>query len=148
MALRGISSAAFGLLGSGRFIGYDAVMTIVLHTTQSGNGAATQPFTDVMIHISARVVTADQARRTVNGWLCLEVGDRLLAGEPELLVGEQLLWRVPVQWTSPTQGVLAANIDQVLVDAATGKAIISPTQAQELQTRVETLARSLHATIA
>ena len=114
---------------------YDAAMTILLPAIKPETGAPSSAYTDVVIPVSARVVTAEQARRTVNGWLCMEVGDRMLAGEPELLVGEQLLWRVPVAWTSPTLGVFMPNISYVMVDASTGAAFTNPELARELQAR-------------
>jgi hypothetical protein len=121
-------------------------MTVVLFPSNP-SGAATNPssddHTEVFIHLHARIVTHAWARRKVNGWLCMEVGDRMLAGEPELLVGERLIWRVPVQWTSPTTGALAQFVDQILVDAVSGELLIDPSTAQELEQRVVALAHSL-----
>ena len=78
------------------------------------------------MHFQARVVTATactpQGQRLA---LPLEVGDRMLAGEPELLLGDPTLWRVPVQWTSPTAGVLMSPVGHVLVDAVTGRLLVA-----------------------
>lgn len=120
-------------------------MTVVLPSPLTQLAAADDAFTEVIVHINARIVSATQVRRKVNGWLVLEVGDRLLAGEPELLLGERLVWRVPVRWTSPTQGVLARTEISLLVDAATGEILADPSTAQEIQQHVAALARTLRA---
>ena len=119
-------------------------MTLILSSTQMNNSDADDDHAEVIVHVHARIVAPTRARRAVNGWLCLEVGDRMLAGEPELLVGEKLIWRVPVQWTSPTRGVLAHDVGQVMVDAVTGEILSSQdTTAQEIQQRVAAFAHSL-----
>jgi hypothetical protein len=118
-------------------------MTVILPSAQATNGAADDEHTEVIVHVHARIVASIRARRKVNGWLCLEVGDRMLAGEPELIVGDQLIWRVPVQWTSPTQGVLAWSVGQVMVDAVTGEILAGLPTAQEIQQRVAGLAHSI-----
>ncbi len=71
----------------------------------------------------------------------------MLAGEPELLLGDPTLWRVPVQWTSPTAGVLMSPVGHVLVDAVTGKLLVAPSQAEEMQQRVAATARTLRSTV-
>ncbi len=95
-------------------------MTVLLASTQKTPSESGDAFTDVVVHIDMRVVSAARVRRKVNGWLAMEAGDRLLAGEPELMLGERLIWRVPIRWTSPTQGVLARMEFTVLVDAKSG----------------------------
>ncbi len=66
-------------------------MTVILPSTRVTNVGAEDELAEIIVHIHARIVAADAARRTANGWLCLEVGDRLLAGDPELLVGDRLI---------------------------------------------------------
>jgi hypothetical protein len=122
-------------------------MTIILSSAQPAHGDAGE-HTEVIVHIQARIVAAGLARRKVNGWLVMEVGDRLLAGEPELLVDDRLVWRVPVEWTSPTKGVLAQQVGQVLVDAVSGELIPNSPTPQEIERRVTALARSFRAAAA
>jgi hypothetical protein len=51
----------------------------------------------VRIEISADFnVTAVAARQKANRYLLMTLGDQLHAGEPELMIGERLWWRVPV----------------------------------------------------
>lgn len=118
-------------------------MTVILPSASGANAAADDTHTEVIIHVHARIVASARVCRKVNGWLSLEVGDRMLAGEPELIAGDPLIWRVPIQWTSPTQGVLAESIAQVLVDAVTGEILASSPTAQEIQQRVAALAHTL-----
>jgi hypothetical protein len=107
------------------------------------SAAADDEHAEVIVHIHARIVASVRVRRKVNGWLCLEVGDRMLAGEPELMIGDQLVWRVPVHWTSPTTGVRAQSVGHILVDAMTGELLAGPSTAREMQQRVAALAHSL-----
>lgn len=118
-------------------------MSVILSSSQMSKTSADDEHAEVIVHIHARIIAPAKARRTVNGWLCLEVGDRLLANEPELLAGERLIWRVPVQWTSPTKGVLARNVGQVMVDAVTGEILSNQETIQELHQYVAAFARSL-----
>src|SRR3954453_5754170 len=121
-------------------------MTVILFPSNSA-GASDKDgeHFELIFHLRARVITADRARRKVNGWLCMEVGDRMLAGEPELLVGDRLIWRVPVQWTSPTTGMLAQSVTQVQVDATSGEFLTTPPTAEEIEQRVVPFAHSLRA---
>ena len=118
-------------------------MTVVLAATHTLPAGAGERFTDVIVHVNARVLSPAQARRKVNGWLALEVGDRLLAGEPELMLAEQLVWRVPVQWTSPTLGMLAHTNILILIDATTGDLLPDSPTPQEIEDHVATLAHTL-----
>ncbi|MCB0022926.1 MAG: hypothetical protein M9936_32410 [Caldilinea sp.] len=118
-------------------------MTVLLASAQRSPTEGDDAFTDVIVHINARVVSAARVRRKVNGWLTMEAGDRLLAGEPELMLGERLIWRVPIRWTSPTQGVLARMELAILVDAASGDFAPGSPTSQEIEDHVATLARSL-----
>ena len=97
----------------------------------------------VSIHVSAIVVSAAHVRRSVNGWLLWEVGERLSSGPPELVLGSILRWRIPVRWTSPTQGVLAERVCDVYVDATDGSMIDAEAKKQEIHQQVERYARAL-----
>jgi hypothetical protein len=112
------------------------LMTVILSAIHVASAAVDDEHAEVIVHIHARVIASVRVRRKVNGWLCLEVGDRMLAGEPELMVGDQLIWRVPVHWTSPTTGVLAQSVGHVMVDAMTGELLVDLSTAQEMQQRV------------
>ena len=57
----------------------------------------------VSVHIQAEVLSAEAARREANYWLLENVGNLLRADNPELVVGERLLWRIDIVLTSPKQ---------------------------------------------
>jgi hypothetical protein len=118
-------------------------MSILIVSPNVTSDVPDADYAEIILHVSARIMSAARTRRKTNGWLCLEVGDRMLAGEPELVIGERLLWRVPVQWTSPTQGLLAERVCDVLVDAMTGEVLDQANQTQMIQRRVEHAAHSL-----
>jgi len=63
-----------------------------------------------------------------------------------LVIGEQLRWRVPVHWTSPTKGVLAERVYNLLLDAVTGDVPGAQAQIRAIQKRVKDAARSLPST--
>ena len=64
-------------------------------------------------------VTAEEAQRQVNRWLLHEVSYLLRAQPPTLVIGAQVVWRVPVSLGSPDFGQVAV-IDVVDVEVETG----------------------------
>lgn len=71
-------------------------------------------------------VTAEQARRQVKQWLFNEVSMTLTSQTPTLLIGTQVVWRVPVIFTAAQIGPVgcAGEID---VDVASGAMNNTPT---------------------
>jgi len=64
--------------------------------------------------------TAFVARQRVNHYLVMYVGNLLRAGEPDLLVSNDLLqWDVPVLYSLPDYGTLG-QVGHILVDAQNG----------------------------
>ncbi len=120
----------------------------VLFAPVQPNGVNSVDYTQVIVQVDARVVSAVRARRRVNGWLCLDVGDRVLAGEPELLIANPLCWRVPIDWTSPTTGTLAERVCDVLVDAVSGEILEPDKKRVEITHSVERAARTLSTPVA
>jgi hypothetical protein len=56
-------------------------------------------------HLSATVnVTAFSARQKVTGFVVDEISTNMHAGEPRLVVGERICWRVPVILSMPPIG--------------------------------------------
>lgn len=65
-------------------------------------------------------ITSFVACQRVDQRLFLQVGNLLQSGDPDLLVGENvLLWDVPVVYVLPDRGILG-TVGHVLVDAQTG----------------------------
>lgn len=76
------------------------------------------------IEITAQMnTTAYVARQRANRFLAVNAGNMLAAGEPELVVGERLLWRVPVLFGTPEKGQVG-KVGELLVDVESGDVII------------------------
>lgn len=114
----------------------------ILSSAVSGSLPETD-YADLVLHVNARIISAARARRKANGWLAMEAGDRVVAGEPELVIDDQLRWRVPVHWTSPTKGLLAERVCDLLLDAVTGDVPDPQAQLQMVLKRVAHAARPL-----
>lgn len=102
---------------------------VILHT-QPKQG---EKGTSVEVHVqTALALTAEEARRRVNGDVVSELGTGLGAGEPELQIGdEQSFWRVPIVLALPTLGELGA-VGAVLVDARTGNIMLTDEEQEKL----------------
>ena len=70
-------------------------------------------------------ISAEQARRTVNRWLLMEVSMSFVAESPTLALAASAVWRVPVVYTASHVGRvgLAGTVD---VDVNTGEIFDSP----------------------
>jgi hypothetical protein len=87
---------------------------------------------EVSINISADVhVTATVARRRVSRLVISEIGNLLYGGEPSLVIGERICWRVPVLLAYPDTGPVgqAGTLD---VDVETGEVLVTPEQLAEI----------------
>jgi hypothetical protein len=72
-------------------------------------------------------ISADIARQRANRFLIMNLGDQLSAGSPELVVGERLFWRMPVNLTL-SQGGNLGRVGDIQVDAQTGDVQVEPPQ--------------------
>ena len=65
------------------------------------------------------LISTRQAEATSNGWLICYVGDRFLAGTPQLdSVSET--WRIPILYVYPRRGALG-SVGEMTIDATTGE---------------------------
>lgn len=92
----------------------------------------------VSVHIEAEVLSAEAARREANYWLLENVGNLLRADNLELVLGEQLVWRVDIVLTSPTRGQIGV-VGRLELDAITGEVLADKTLAEELAPRAHAL---------
>ncbi|HEX6386859.1 MAG TPA: hypothetical protein VF177_19510 [Anaerolineae bacterium] len=93
--------------------------------TLKGAGIQDAQSLDISISVVATVnVDAVTARRRVTAWLVSEVGNMMMGGSPELVIGTETLWRVPVILTSSSAGTLG-EVGIVVVDAVTGELHVS-----------------------
>ncbi len=96
----------------------------------------------VDVHLSAELnVTAAIARRKVNAFLATHVGNLLLAGEPALVLTERIVWRVPVDLTSPPTGRLG-HLGDVDVDTESGDLLLDEARITALLDRAHHLTAS------
>jgi hypothetical protein len=94
----------------------------------------------VKIEVSTDVnISAFAATQKANHFLVMRAGDQLCAGQPELVVGPALCWRVPVQYAPSRKGALGI-VGHLLVDAETGEVTVADDQtSEELMVRAEAL---------
>lgn len=91
-------------------------------------------------------VSPDSARRRANGYLARYVGLAMEAGEPALLWGPKLVWRMPVYLTLSGWGQVA-KLGEIDVDAPTREVLsFSHTQIKEMQDRADAIATRLTST--
>ena len=108
--------------------------------TLSGMLPAGQSKVNVKIEVTAQInVSAFVARQKANRFLITQVGDQLGAGEPELVIGPKVSWRVPAQYAPSRKGVLGI-VGHLMIDADTGEVIIADNRtAEDLLTGAEAL---------
>jgi hypothetical protein len=71
----------------------------------------------------------------------LSVGNLLLADTPELVIGDNIVWRVPVILTSPTRGHVEA-LGTLDLDAISGQVLADSTTIEQFHARASQLAQS------
>jgi len=112
------------------------------HTTITLTGAGVQDAQrlDINISVTATVnIDARTARRRATAWLASEVGNMLIGGEPQLVIGKLTVWRVPVVLTSSQQGTIG-EVGIVDVDAESGEALVGDSLREQILTHVQYLA--------
>ena len=106
-------------------------------------GVNGQHWLRVAVHVQADVLAPEVARRHANVWLLMHAGNLLGAEQPELILGQQLMWRFDVRLAVPRLKPLgigvAGIIGQLHLDAITGEALVSATFVEELQDRADAL---------
>ena len=95
-------------------------------------------------HLQGEVaISPDVARRRAGGYLSREVALFLIAGEPELILGERVLWRVPTILRLRGLGEIAV-VGSINIDALSGEPIpLSPEQIDTIRERANDLANRL-----
>ncbi len=92
--------------------------------TLTGEGIQDTQELNISISIVATInVDAKTARRRATAWLVSEVGNMLVGGAPQLVIGRQSVWRVPVILTSSIAGTVG-QVGAVDVDAESGEALV------------------------
>jgi hypothetical protein len=84
-------------------------------------------------------ISAAVAKQKVNRFLAMNAGNMLAAGDPELVVGTALVWRVPVLFGTPAKGALG-RVGELAVDADTGEVQLErSSDLEEMQHHAEIL---------
>lgn len=98
---------------------------------------------ELLVHVQARVLAPAVARRKANVWLLMNAGNLLRADNPELVMGELLLWRFDVIRGMPDLSrpgsAFIHTIGRMSLDATTGE-VIAP---QDLLTNLHANANAL-----
>jgi hypothetical protein len=87
-------------------------------------------------------ITADEARRQVSRWLHDNVAMLIGAEAPTLVVGEQIVWRVPAVFCTPDLGRVGV-VGAVDVDVNSGVMTIPTDLGPALEHKAEELAERL-----
>lgn len=74
-------------------------------------------------------ISATEARRKVSNWLAWEVTMTLMGQEPSLVIGEPVVWRVPVVFTAGHVGVVG-GVGAIDVEVESGE-ILRPEGIEE-----------------
>ena len=102
---------------------------------------ANQGRLSVHIEVAADMnISAFAAQRKVTGFVADEISTQLHGGEPVLVVGDRIRWRVPVWLSLPPTGDLG-EVGALEVDVETGQLEITEALIQEITQRADELAR-------
>lgn len=96
---------------------------------------------EVNIRVSADMnVSAFAARQKANSFILGQISYMMHAGEPELILGKRILWRVAVILSQRSVGDVG-QVGTVDVDVETGQLTVTPLQIEEMQERAEKITR-------
>lgn len=87
-------------------------------------------------------IPAAVARRKVNVFVSNEISYLMGGRDPELILSDPIVWRVPVVLTFPHHGAVG-TVGAIEVNAETGELLISPTLIEEMTRHAQALATSL-----
>lgn len=106
---------------------YERLGTLLAKLTPEENWTVLR-FAEFLLERRRVSVDARAARRKVSAWLVRDVGNLLMGGEPEYILGERPVWRVPVVVTHGRRGC-ATFVD---VDTQTGELLITEDTPQKV----------------
>lgn len=93
--------------------------------------------------VEARVswqISPDMARRKVTRFVGDEIGNLLFGGQPLLVVGESIRWRVPIQLAYRNLGTVG-EAHYLDVNAVTGEILYTPDDLEIIRTHADLLAK-------
>lgn len=87
-------------------------------------------------------ISAFVARQKANLYLLMHLGELVSAGQPEILMGKQIYWRLPIIYSLPSVGTLG-TIGEILVQVDNGNIELKePQSIREIETRVKNLLKN------
>jgi hypothetical protein len=96
---------------------------------------------EIAISVATDVnISAKAARQKVNDFVLSEISYMMHAGEPELVVSDRIVWRVPVVLSLTSHGDVG-DVGAITVDVESGQMAISPETMDEFHARAHDLAR-------
>lgn len=109
--------------------------------TLSGQGLQDTEGLNIQVSIAATVnIGAKAARRQATAWLASEVGNMLMGGEPQLIISDRTVWRVPAILTSSEIG-LVGEVGTVDVDAEGGELLVNDDLREQILENVKQFTR-------
>lgn len=97
---------------------------------------------EVDIKVTADInISAYAAKQKVNGFVLSEISYMMHAGDPTLILDEQISWRVPVILSLTSRGDIG-EVGTIDVDVETGQLHITPQSIEEINHRAQGLALS------
>jgi len=110
--------------------------------TLNGEGLQDTQELNIQVSVTATVnVGARAARRRVTAWLASEVGNMLVGGTPQLIIGHRTVWRVPAVLTSSERGIVG-EVGTVEVDAESNELLITSNLKAQILHNAQQLTRS------
>ena len=108
-------------------------MTVLIHELpRSGK-------LEVDVRVTADInVSAFSARQKVNTFVLNDISYMMHAGNPELVLADRILWRVPVVLSQTSRGDIG-QVGQIDVDVETGQLLVTPQLVSEIETRAAAL---------
>ncbi len=95
---------------------------------------------EIDIRLSATVnVTAFSAAQKVTGFVADEISTNMHGDAPQLVVGEHMVWRVPILLSMPPTGD-RGEVGAIDVDVETGQLMVTRELVEEIKSRAEYLA--------
>jgi len=89
------------------------------------------------IQVSGNIhYSAVAARRAVSRFVANEIGYLLRSGEPTLVMGQRIHWRVPVELALPSRGIVGM-VGHIDVDVETGELAVTPEKIRLIQENAE-----------
>jgi len=86
-------------------------------------------------------ITSFVAKQKVNRYLLMNTGNLIHALEPDLVIGDNLYWKVGVGYSTPEKGFLG-QVGYILVEAINGNLLLeNSTSIREIEANAECLYR-------